>query len=62
MTFKRITATQILIQWSDSPKLVICDHDMDNDTSQAFDQWLSDIEIEENQGKADDEEEKDGPE
>ena len=62
MTFKRITATQILIQWSDSPKLVICDHDMDNDTSQAFDQWLSDIEIEENQGKADDKENDDGSE
>ena len=43
-----IVSTQILIEWSDSPKLQICLHDMPTHLSMAFDEWLSEIEYERN--------------
>ena len=45
---RRIVSTQILIQWSDSPKMEITDAYMPDGLTQEFDEWLSDIEYEEN--------------
>lgn len=45
---RRIIGTQILVEWSDSPKLEVLLHDMPSDLQQDFDEWLSTIEEEEN--------------
>ena len=47
-----IVSTQILIEWSDSPKLQICLHDMPDGLSQDFQDWLSSIEYERNEEEA----------
>ena len=46
-----IVASQIRVQWNDSPKLEVVDNEMPNDLEEAFGQWLSDIEDERNQGE-----------
>jgi hypothetical protein len=46
---RTIIATQILIQWNDNPKMEILFNDMPDGLRQDFDEWLSDIEAEENQ-------------
>jgi|TARA_R100001530_G_scaffold4276_3_gene5893 hypothetical protein len=48
MAKKTIVATQILVQWSDSSKLVICNAYMPDYVQQPFDEWLSEIEHERN--------------
>lgn len=48
MTKKTIVATQILVEWSDNPKLVICNAHMPDYVQQPFDEWLSEIEHEVN--------------
>ncbi len=45
---RTIIATQILIQWNDNPKMEILLNDMPDRLRQDFDEWLSDIEKEEN--------------
>jgi len=45
---RTIVATQILIQWDDNPKLETLLNDMPDGLRQDFDEWLSDIEEEEN--------------
>ena len=45
---RRIIGTQILVEWSDSPKLEVLLHDMPSDLQQDFDEWLITIEEEEN--------------
>ena len=47
-----ILSTLILIEWSDSPKLQICLHDMPTHLSMEFDEWLSSIETERNLAEA----------
>ena len=46
MNDKHIVATQISVEWNDSPKLVTLDAEMPDDLQELFDQWLSDIEHE----------------
>ena len=45
---KTIVANQISIQWNDNPKLVVLMHDMPEYVRQPFDEWLSEIEAQEN--------------
>jgi len=45
---KYIVASQILVEWNDNPKLVVLMNDMPEWVRQPFDEWLSDIENEEN--------------
>tara|TARA_B100000073_G_C23596087_1_gene518423 strand:- start:537 stop:704 length:168 start_codon:yes stop_codon:yes gene_type:complete len=45
---KTIVATQIKVEWSDSPKLVVLMDDMPEYVRQPFDEWLSVIEDQEN--------------
>ena len=45
---KKIVATQILVEWSDSPALVVLLANMPSQLRQDFDDWLSEIENEEN--------------
>ena len=45
---RRIIGTQILVEWSDNPKLEVLLHDMPDGLRQDFDEWLSTIEEEEN--------------
>ena len=45
---KYIVASQILVEWNDNPKLVVLMNDMPECVRQPFDEWLSDIEREEN--------------
>lgn len=45
---KYIVASQIAVEWSDDPKLVVLMNDMPEWVRQPFDEWLSDIENEEN--------------
>jgi len=45
---KSIVACQILVEWNDNPKLVVLMNDMPEWVRQPFDEWLSDIENEEN--------------
>ena len=44
---RTIVTTQILIQWNDNPKMEILPNDMPDGLRQDFDEWLSDIEVEE---------------
>jgi len=45
---KRIVSTAILVEWSDNPKPVVLTNNMPEGLSNDFDDWLSDIEYEEN--------------
>ena len=45
---RRIVSTQILAEWSDSPKMEVLLHHMPTDLALQFDHWLDDIEAEEN--------------
>ena len=45
---KYIVASQIAVEWNDKPKLVVLMNDMPEWVRQPFDEWLSDIENEEN--------------
>ena len=45
---KRIVATQILVEWSGSPALVVLLANMPSQLQADFDAWLSEIENEEN--------------
>ena len=45
---RRIVSTQILVEWSDNPKMEVLLHDMPTDLALQFDHWLEDIEAEEN--------------
>ena len=46
---RRIVSATILVEWSDNPKPVVLNNDMPDGLSNDFDEWLSDIEKEENQ-------------
>ena len=46
---RKIVSVTILAEWSDSPKSVVLENDMPNGLSNDFDDWLTDIENEENQ-------------
>ncbi len=45
---RRIVSTKILVEWSDNPKMEVLLHDMPNFVALPYDEWLSDIEAEEN--------------
>ena len=45
---RTIVSTVILVQWNDSPKMETLLHEMPSDLQQSFDEWLSEIEAEEN--------------
>ena len=45
---KRIVASQIAVEWNDKPKLVVLNNDMPDWVREPFDEWLRDIENEEN--------------
>jgi len=45
---KQVTSTLIKIEWNDKPKMETLTHEMPSDLQTAFDEWLSDIEEEEN--------------
>ena len=45
---RRIVSTQILVEWSDNPKMEVLLHDMPKNLSEEFGNWLEDIEAEEN--------------
>ena len=45
---RRIVSTQILVEWSNNPKMEVLLHDMPKHLSEEFDLWLEDIEAEEN--------------
>tara|TARA_X000001382_G_scaffold23311_1_gene14195 strand:+ start:914 stop:1078 length:165 start_codon:yes stop_codon:yes gene_type:complete len=47
---KKIVASQIFVEWNDSPKLVRLDAEMHDDLAFLFDEWLRDIEDEVNVG------------
>ena len=43
-----IVASQIAVEWNDKPKLVVLNNDMPDWVREPFDEWLRDIESEEN--------------
>ena len=45
---KYIVASQIAVEWNDKPKLVVLMNDMPEWVREPFDEWLKDIENEEN--------------
>ena len=45
---RRIIASQIAVEWNDKPKLVVLNNDMPDWVREPFDEWLRDIESEEN--------------
>ena len=45
---KRIVASQIAVEWNDKPKLVVLNNDMPDWVREPFDEWLRDMENEEN--------------
>jgi len=45
---KYIVSSQISVEWSDNPKLVVLMNDMPEYVRQPFDEWLSEIEEGEN--------------
>jgi len=45
---RRIVASQIAVEWNDKPKLVVLMNDMPEWVREPFDEWLRDIENEEN--------------
>ena len=47
-----IVGTQILLEWNDSPKLVVCWNEMPDGLRQDWDDWLATIEYERNKAEA----------
>tara|TARA_R100001082_G_scaffold109844_1_gene88009 strand:+ start:5208 stop:5441 length:234 start_codon:yes stop_codon:yes gene_type:complete len=45
---RRIVSTQILVEWSNNPKMKLLSQDMPKNLALQFDNWLEDIEAEEN--------------
>ena len=45
---RHIVSYKIYAEWSDNPKLVELEHEMDGDIENTFNDWLRDIEDEEN--------------
>ena len=45
---RRIVASQIAVEWNDKPKLVVLNNNMPDWVREPFDEWLRDIESEEN--------------
>ncbi len=45
---KHIVSTKILVEWSDDPKMQVLLNDMPKQLLEDFDEWLSEIENEEN--------------
>jgi len=45
---KYIVASQIAVEWNDEPKLVVLNNDMPEWVREPFDEWLNNIEREEN--------------
>ena len=45
---RRIVSTKIMVEWSDNPKMEVLLHDMPDFVALPYDEWLSDIEREEN--------------
>ena len=45
---RHIVGYTILVEWSDNPKLVELEHEMGNFLENTFNDWLRDIEDEEN--------------
>ena len=43
-----IVSTKIYAEWNGSPKMVLIEQEMPSDLQQLFDEWLIDIENEEN--------------
>jgi len=46
--YKKIVSTVIKAEWNDNPKMETLTHEMPSDLQTAFDEWLIDIEEEEN--------------
>tara|TARA_X000001382_G_C3119749_1_gene162758 strand:- start:266 stop:418 length:153 start_codon:yes stop_codon:yes gene_type:complete len=46
---RKIIASKILVQWDDDKDMIALDEAMPSDLDQAFCQWLTEIENEENQ-------------
>ena len=47
-TDRHIVSYKIQVEWSDNPKMVQLDHEMDSDIENSFNEWLQQIEDEEN--------------
>ena len=45
---KSIVNTKIFVEWNDNPKMEILMNDMPSELTELWDEWLSDIENEEN--------------
>ena len=45
---RHIVSYKIYAEWNDNPKMVQLDHEMDSDIENSFNQWLQEIEEEEN--------------
>ncbi len=45
---KSIVSTKIFVEWNDNPKMELLMNDMPNELAELWDEWLSDIENEEN--------------
>jgi len=45
---KSIVNTKIFVEWNDNPKMEILMNDMPSELAELWDEWLSDIENEEN--------------
>ena len=48
---KHIVSSQISVEWSDNPKLVVLMDDMPEYVRQPFDEWLGEIENKKNEGE-----------
>ena len=48
-TRRHIVSYKILVEWSDNPKLIELEHDMDGHLENTFNDWLVEIEEEENE-------------
>ena len=46
---RHIVSYKILVEWSDNPKLIELEHDMDGHLENTFNQWLQEIEEEESE-------------
>tara|TARA_R110002051_G_scaffold220697_1_gene284473 strand:- start:29 stop:211 length:183 start_codon:yes stop_codon:yes gene_type:complete len=47
-TDRHIVSYTILVEWNDNPKSVVIEHDMPNHVDNVFNDWLREIEEEEN--------------
>mgnify|MGYP003148532920 FL=1 len=48
---KEIVASQIAVEWNDKPKLVVLNNDMPEWVREPFDEWLAQIEKENEENK-----------